>query len=147
MQYAALWLTLKKLLSPLSVRNYSVMLKIFHRHGKMHSCLLTWLHHMGIGPQWGCGTAGRQWCMFLYFCLLMLEEQLSDCDTLMSVFYKDNIVQIIAFNISAFIWGYGIIYSLYLSHSAFLAPLFTCASWGQDQAWDVKTSSSKFASL
>lgn len=102
MQYVALWLSLKKRLSPLSVRNDSVMLKIFHRHGKMHSFQLTWLHHMGMGPQWWCETAGRQWCMFLYFCLLTLEEQLTDRDTLMSVYYKDNIVQDIAFNLSVF---------------------------------------------
>lgn len=146
MQYAALWLTLWKLLALLSVKLPSHVENISQTwQDAQLSANMTTSH--GNGAQWGCETAGRQWCMFLYFCLVTLEDRLAHCDTLMFVYYKDNIVQDIAFNLSVFVCSCGIIYSLHLSHSAFLAPLFTCASWGQDQAWAVKTSTSKFTSL
>lgn len=116
---------------------------------KMHGFLLTWLHHMGMGPSGGAKQqAGRQTVMRVFVFLS------SDVRATTRWLWHTDVCVLQR----QYCLGYsialicvcerlcGIIYSLHLSHSAFLAPLFTCASWGQDQAWAVETSPSKFAS-
>lgn len=85
---------------------------------------LTWLHHMGMGPSEGAKRqADNDAFFFWHFWLLALEERLAYCDTLMSLCYKENIFKDIALILSVFAWGPEIIYSLHLSHYAFVVPV------------------------
>lgn len=58
---------------------------------------------MGMGPSEGAKRQADNDAFFGgHFLLLALEERLADCDTLMSVYYKENIFKDIALILSLF---------------------------------------------
>lgn len=86
--------------------------------------VLTWQHHVGMGPGEGGKTqADTNTC--LYFCLLTLQKQLTDCDAWMLVYWEESFFKDTALSLSVFAGSSVIMPFLHLSHSAFLFP-FLC---------------------
>lgn len=105
----------------------------------------TWLHHVGMGPSKG-GKQQADTNTCLYFCLLTFQEKprwpkkRGWWCLLERAFSR-------ALSLSGFSWS-SVITSSLQPASLCLSLFFPShASWGQDQAWVLKTGSSKLAYL
>lgn len=118
------------------------------RRQEVELLVLTWLHHVGMGPSEG-GKQQANTDACVYFCPLTLEKQFADHNVWMMVYWKKHFFKGATLSLSgcagsSMIMAFSSAVSLYLSLSFSLcACLRVCASWGQDQAWALKAGSPK----